>query len=428
MERIPPHNLEYETSIIAGCILWPDQRETVLDILTPENFYRTAHQKIYQSISTLVNQKEPVDLNTIVNQLRKTNDIEGCGGAVRIGEIVEAGTPPDPEHYAQKILQMSKARDLINASLRTLDACYSYQDDFSNIIDNAQRSVIEIDDGEKARFMTMDELTEKSVERYQALNAGKGRGGIKTGFTEIDAVTGGFRGSKLIIIAARPRIGKTAMMMTLTRSMAKHGRRVGIFSLEMDKEELDDRLFAMESGLNTMKFATGTGPDGNDWDRLIEAAGRKSQWPVLIDDSGLGLPELKRRCRKMRKAGVEIIFIDQLSKIRGGEGRTKYEKASSIVNQIADLKKELRMPICLLAQINRAGTEAPSLEHLKDTGSLEEDADIVFLGHRKYVYTKHNDDKYKAQWEIAKQRGGPERIIKMNWHPKTTMFSEDTTL
>lgn len=220
----------------------------------------------------------------------------------------------------------------------------------------------------------------------------------------------------------------TAIMMNMATNMAKAGRKIGIFSIEMDKEELVDRLISSKSGVNTIKLASGWGLNSEEWEKITYAAERIYEYPIIIDDTGgLKIQELKRRARKMVKDGIEIIFIDQLSKIRGGKGRSEYEQRSYIVNEIAILKKELRIPICLLAQINRKledrTNKKPTLGDLKSTGSLEEDADLVLLGHRKYEYTKAKEDKHHAEWEIAKHRQGATCNIKMYWNGKTVTFS-----
>ena len=213
------------------------------------------------------------------------------------------------------------------------------------------------------------------------------------------------------------------MLLSMARYQASRGHRVGVFSLEMDSEELVDRLVAMETGINTIKLAGGR-LNENEWKEVTAAGSRISGWKLRIDDQGgLSIGELRRRCRRMAAGGAEIVYIDQLSKITGGDGKNEYEKRSDIVNQLSTLKKEIRIPICLLAQINRmTGTDPPTLSHLKSTGSLEEDADIVLLGHRRYPYFKDVSEINHAQWELAKHRGGPTRLVKLWWEPKQTLF------
>ena len=223
----------------------------------------------------------------------------------------------------------------------------------------------------------------------------------------------------------------TAMMLNMAANMAKAGRKVGIFSIEMDKEELVDRLISSKSGVNSIKLSSGQGITEQEWGTITSAAEGLHEYSIVIDDTGgIKIQELKRRARKMVKNGVEIIFIDQLSKITGGKGRSEYEQKSYIVNEIAILKKELRIPVCLLAQISRKiedrQNKKPTLGDLKSTGSLEEDPDIILLGHRKYEYTKAEEDKHHAEWEIAKHRQGATYNVKMYWNGKTVTFNQRT--
>jgi replicative DNA helicase len=250
--------------------------------------------------------------------------------------------------------------------------------------------------------------------------------GIKTGFRSIDSLTGGFWGALFIIIAARPGIGKTAFMLNMAKNMASCGHRVGIFSIEMDKESLIDRQIASLSGINSIRLRTGR-IGTEDWKAINQAAEKIYNLPIVIDDTGgLTIQELKRRARLMAKKGAEIIFIDQLSKIRGGTGQSDWEKRSCVVNELAEFKKELRIPIVLLAQINRKAedTRKPSLNHLKSTGSLEEDCDLCLIGHRDFPYTRKPEDETKANWELAKNRNGATTDIPMQWDGKTTTFYE----
>jgi len=431
MIGILPHNLDYEKSILAGCLLYPDEKDTALEILGHEDFYRSAHQIIFRAVKYLTRKKEPVDIITVKDCIATNDNSENFGGAFLLAEIINEPIPSNTEHYCLKVKAMSSARKLIETCNDISKACFEPGGDYEAILDKAQADILSVDFGGKDNFITMEDLSIESMERYEAVKNGTFEMGIRTGFHDLDAVTGGgLKGSKFIIIAARPRIGKTAFMLCLARNIARRGHRVGIFEIEMDKEELDDRLMAMETGFNTLKFTAGRGiKEQADWDILNNAAGKKAKWQIWIDDTGgLSIQELKRRSRKLKKLGVEIIFIDQLSKITGGHGRSEYEKKTDIVNQLAELKKELRMPVVLLAQVNRKledrSNKAPTLGDLKATGSLEEDSDIILLGHRPYEYDKEKEDPHLAYWEVAKNRGGPEWMSKMRWDPKKTMFQD----
>lgn len=426
-----PQSIEAEEAILSGILFDNSTLLEVVDILLPQDFYRTSHQKIYSSVLDLYRSKEPVALPTLTNKLKEAGVLEECGGATYLVTLVS--TVPlavNPEHYAKIIKKASVGRQLIAAANEIAKSAYDPQLNILDVLDEAQTKIINI----KAEtgnddFAWVQDLVIQRVEQYEKMAKQKGVLGIQTGFSDIDRLTGGFRGSKFIVIAARPRIGKSAIMLNMAAHMASAGHKVGIFSIEMDKEELIDRLVAAKSGVNSIKLLSGQGLSEENWGKINSAAEIIYSYPIVIDDTGgLKIQELKRRSRKMVKDGVEIVFIDQLSKIRGGKGRSEYEQRSSVVNEIAILKKELRVPICLLAQINRKledrTSKKPTLGDLKSTGSLEEDSDLILLGHRKYEYTKAEEDKHHAEWELAKHRQGATCNVEMYWNGKTVTFSE----
>ena len=432
-DRLPPQDIQTEQSVLASCLLDAESLQTALEILKPEDFYSTSHLNIFKTFQYLIRNKKPVDLTTVTACLLEFKKLDEIGGASYLSNLLnECPLAVNIETYSETVKSKSILRQLIEIQTRSIDACYSaVSADLPDMLDATQKAILSIEPGNyKDSYVTMSDLTGQSYIRYEALQEGKGDKAIKTGLPTVDRLTGGgFRGSKLILIAARTRIGKTSMLTTMSRTMAINGHKVGIFSIEMDKEELDDRFTAAETGINSLKLSSGRGLSADDWIEINNAAETKVNWPVLIDDQGgLNVLELKRRARKMKKAGVEIIFIDQLSKIKSGIKGSLYEQNTYIVNELATLKKELRMPIVLLAQINRKledrQNKKPTLGDLKSTGSLEEDPDIVLLIHRNYEYTKKEDEKYEGELEIAKQRSGPCRNIKLNWTPKITTFTE----
>ena len=428
--NLPPQSLEAEESVISAIMVRNETYLDIADILTPSDFYSSAHQKIFAAMIKLFGKKEPVDLTTLANILRKQGQLEEIGGAVYLARLIDE-TPfaVNASHYAKIVCEKSCLRVLIERANTIIKRCFEDSEDAGIILDGAQKEITSINiGGQNETFTTMEELTCQTYEYLEALNAGKAPKGIKTGFWELDMLTGGFIGSKLIILGARPRIGKTSMMLNMSANMAQNGHKVGIFSIEMDKEELDIGLLSAESGINSMRLRFGTGPDKYDWEKIQQASERKSTWPIIIDDTGaLPIMELCRRARKMKKEGCEIIFIDQFSKIRGNKRKNKFEEATEIVERLGDLKKELRMPVVLLAQINRKledrGDKKPILADFKNTGQLEEEADIALLLHREEEYYPLPENEGKANLEIAKHRGGPCRDIALSWDAKRTLFT-----
>ena len=356
--------------------------------------------------------------------------IEEVGGPAYIASLLDAPAPSNVKYATGVIKDYSVRRTLIQACHEIQTKAYGPCCDIPVLLDESQRKILDLGQcGVTDSFCSMRDLTNQRLDRYAAAKDNKRIPAVPTGFPTIDRLTGGgFRWSKLVIIAARPRIGKTALMLNMARHMAFKRRKVGIFSLEMDKEELDDRWMAGESGVNSMRLINGM--DDQEWQRVVGAAEVKAEWPILIDDyGGLTVEELSRRAREMVKMGCEVIFIDQLSKIKCDQKKSAWEANTQNVIAVSHLKKGLKIPVVLLAQVNRKITEAankrPTLETLKMTGALEEEADIILLGHRDYVYTHDEKDADNAVWEIAKQRQGPEWTVEMKWDAKKTRFYEE---
>ena len=425
MNKLPPQNLEAEKIILAGILIDPEQGREALDAVRVSDYYNGNHQLIFQAALDLAARKERIDLVTIKSRLAETGDLEKIGGQGYLAEITDYMTV-SVLPACRKVREMANRRALITKAAGIQAAAFDTTSDFSETLDKAQAAILGIDSGQADSFQDMQTMTIQSMNRYGHKHE---HTGIKTGFSVLDRYTGGLGGSILVIISARPGMGKTSMMLSMTRNMAGTGHMVGVFSIEMDGQQLMDRLFSMETGINSVRLSTRARITKEEADLITTAADTVAAWPILIDDTGgLAISELKRRCRRMKKTGVEIIFIDQLSKITGGQGRSEYEKKTDVVNQVAALAKELRIPVVLLAQINRniegRADKSPTLADLKSTGSLEEDSDIILLGHREYVYSQDPADKYRAQWELAKHRAGPTRKIEMAWNPKLTLFED----
>ncbi|HUT43149.1 MAG TPA: replicative DNA helicase [Desulfobacterales bacterium] len=428
--NLPPQSIEAEESVLSAIMVRNEMYLDVIDILTASDFYRSAHQKIYSAMVKLFLNKEPIDLTTLTHILRKQGQFEKIGGAVYLAKLInEVPLAVNAPHYAQIVREKACLRKLIEKGSTIINRCFEDSDNAAIILDDAQREITSIHiGGQNETFTSMEKLTCQTYEYLETLNSGKAPKGIKTGFWELDMLTGGLIGSKLIILGARPRIGKTSMMLNIVANMAKNGHKVGIFSIEMDQEELDISLLSAESGINSMRLRFGTGPDKYDWEKIVRASEQKSKWPIIIDDTGaLSIMELCRRARKMKRDGCEVIFIDQFSKIKGDRGKNKFEEATAIVERLGDLKKELRIPVVLLAQINRKledrGNKKPTLADFKNTGQLEEEADIALLLHREEEYYPSPENKGEGNLEIAKHRGGPCRDIHLRWDAKRTKFT-----
>lgn len=431
MSQIPPHDFDIEGSILSGCLLYSDLLDVAIDLIIPEDFYKTANSIIFSAIKGLLNNQHEINEISVVVYLKESKEIEKVGGVSYVASISETyPIPANMATFCEKLKNLSRLRKIINVCMSTSQQCFDCSMDSTEIINTFQTSALNLDDEIKSDFITKEELTTQSLERYQQINNGKTDTSIKTGYPTLDKyLGGGFKGGKLVIIAARPGVGKTALMCNLVANMCSHGVSCGVFSLEMDKEDLDDRWIASEADMNTMKLSQPPGPAQDEWNRILRAADHQSFWPLLVDDrGGLTIEDIKRRARKMVKAGAQIIFIDQLSKIGGNRKMSVFERNTFHVEEIGSLKKSLKIPVVLLAQLNRdleqRTDKKPQLSDLKNTGQLEEEADIVLLGFRKFIHTKKEEDRSHAEWDIAKNRQGATRNLEMFFNDKRMRFDE----
>ncbi len=425
-----PHNLEAEKTVISAILQYPEIVPELVDMIEPGDFYNPKHSIIFQGVCDLVSRKEPVDLATIAD----TVDVQFPAVGSYLSEIADKAPTSQVQNHVRLVLEHSALRQAISLCNKSLSDLYNCNGNASDVIDEIQTKFLQLGvRGTKQQYETMRELMHQTIDRYRSLREGKERG-IKTGFFLLDQATGGFRGSQFIVIAGRPGMGKSSLALNMADYCGQCAIPCGIFSLEMDKEEWNDRHITLKTGISTSRLNKDGGADARDWQSIMNAASIISKYPVMLDDSGgLTVAEIKRRARLMVKNGARIIFIDQLSKIRG-RGKDRFEKAANVVNELSTFPKEVRIPIVLLAQINREAerrggqgvtrwTHKPTVSMLKDTGTLEEDADIVLLVYRPYVYTKAREDDGFANVEIAKHRGGPTLDIELKWDGRRMAFS-----
>ncbi len=425
-----PHNLEAEKTVISAILQYPEIVPELVDMIEPGDFYNPKHRIIFQGVCDLVSRKEPVDLATIAD----TVDVQFPAVGSYLSEIAEKAPTSQVQNHVRLVLEHSALRQAISLCNKSLSDLYNCNGNASDVIDEIQTKFLQLGvRGTKQQYETMRELMHQTIDRYKSLREGKERG-IKTGFFLLDQATGGFRGSQFIVIAGRPGMGKSSLALNMADYCGQCAIPCGIFSLEMDKEEWNDRHITLKTGISTSRLNKDGGADARDWQSIMNAASVIAKYPIMLDDNGgLTVAEIKRRARLMVKNGARIIFIDQLSKIRG-RGKDRFEKAANVVNELSTFPKEVRIPIVLLAQINREAekrggqgvtrwTHKPTVSMLKDTGTLEEDADIVLLVYRPYVYTKAREDEGFANVEIAKHRGGPTLDIELKWDGRRMAFS-----
>jgi replicative DNA helicase len=422
----PPHNADMEASILAGCMLFADVRDDVLDSLSEHDFYRIEHQRVYQAICKLA-AKGTVDMLSVADQLKADGSKDPAG---LVSKITDTPVPVDHLQTCDTIRRYAHLRHIIDICTSTLRAAYSGNTaEYDLVAAMFQSQALSVGDGLKASWVEKEALTLESLTRYEDLRDGAKSPAIRTGYRDLDRVTGGgFRGGKLIIVAARPAVGKTALMCNLVANMCNTGACVAVFTLEMSRQDIDDRWIAAGAKVNVIKLTTEPGPDFDEWERINAAADRQMQWRLFVDDTPATSTELVRRIKRVRKQGAEIVFIDQLSAIAGNRNKDTWERNTEHVEALKFLKKEINIPIVLLAQLNRdlekRSDKRPQLSDLKNTGQLEEDADIVILGYRPFIYSGDESVKHLAEWNVAKNRQGPTFNIRMHWRGECQLFND----
>jgi len=423
-----PHNTRSEAAILS-LLLAPTASITdkgeIFDSLRAEDFYDLRHQEIFRACIHLYNSKQPIDT------LTATQVVEGKfpNPGTFISSITDELTAISIEHYTGVVRNYSTARAAIQLLTKYNDELRSLKGDSVNeiasVLDEIQGEILQIDARSKMNFYEPRTLMSDAIQEYQALNKGTKDIWIRTGFKLLDDVIS-VRGSKLIVIAARPGVGKSAFAISTMRNMMHAGHKVALFELEMDRLDVTNRWVSQEGNLNMLQLTYDAGPGPAAWEKIMRAGGTIYEWPALVDDEGgLSVHELKRRIRMAKKKGAQCIFVDQLSQIRG-EGKAEYERNTGILQELSKLKKQIRIPIFLLAQINRRSEEkgnvGPALHMLKSTGALEEEADIVLLIDRPYIRSRSPEDKGKAIVDIAKNRNGATGKIELEWIDSRAMF------
>lgn len=429
--RIPPQNLDIETSILSTILLHNDP--VAYDILTVEDFYRSAHGKIFNACKLLADKQEPVDLVSVVNKLKELNQLQEVGGAHYIAQLTGEPISPKIEYHAAKLRELATLRKIIELSYITAQKCFDNTGNFESILNDFQVSAAKIETGNSTdRPVTMAKLSELAVDRYEAIQDSGGIGpGLKTGFVDLDRLTCGLQDGDFILLAARPSMGKTALALNIAENIADiDGGKIAIFSLEMAKSQLYDRIMASNSRINSMRFKSGRFSQ-DDWMRITDAASRIAEWQVWIDDTpSLHYTEIRRRARWLKaNKGIDIVIVDYLQLVQGDiHTHRKIDEIDSISHGMKALAKELSVPVLVLSQLSRKVEERPKkrpiLSDLRESGTLEQDADVVLFIYRDDYYNpdEGNPNKGKADIIIAKNRNGPTCDFRLAWLEQITRF------
>jgi replicative DNA helicase len=440
LERPLPQNADAERSVLGAILLDNHVINAAIEKLKPEDFFLDQHRRIFNHMIQLAEAQQAIDLVTLSDQLHRKGELEAAGGAAYLAQLVD-GVPriSNLEHYARIIKEKALLRNLIHASHAIQQTAMEAEEDADAILDRAESSIFQIaEDRVRAGLVSMKDVVHANMERLERIiTEGKRITGLATGYSQLDNLTSGLQPSELIILAARPSVGKTALALNIAENTALHQQAsVAIFSLEMSKESLLMRLLASVARVDAHKFRTGH-LRREDWREMAQALAQLSAAPLWIDDSGSAtVTEIGAKARRLKRdRGLSLVIVDYLQLIAArGRFSNRNEEVSSITRGLKALAKELKAPVLVLSQLTRAPEReerSPQLADLRESGAIEQDADVVLFIHRKNLFKKKGDvtEEERAQTElkIAKQRNGPVDSIPFVFLGKFTRFEEAAT-
>ena len=434
LHKLPPQNLEAEQSVIGGILLDNQSLNSVLEILNIEDFYSEAHRKIFAAIVELYDKNEPSDLITLSNVLKSKNQLDQAGGVSYLSSLADnVPSAANISHYSKIVKEKAILRRLIGTATEIFNKSYNAGADIDTVLDEAEHAIFEISENKiRPAFSPFKDIIKESVKTIEKLYERKELvTGVPTGFEKIDYLTSGLQKSDLIIIAGRPSMGKTAFALNIAQYAALVASiPVAIFSLEMSKEQLAFRMLSSEAKVDSQRIRRGFLGEV-DWPKLISAAGRLSEALIFIDDSpAITALEMKAKARRLKsEVDLGLIILDYLQLMRsGGYKESREQEISEISRSLKALAKELNVPVVALSQLNRKvedrSDKRPQMADLRDSGAIEQDADLIAFIYRDEVYNKseENTEKGFAEIIIGKQRNGPTGLVKLHFQEQFTRF------
>ena len=434
-ERVPPQNIEAEQSVLGAMLIKKEAITQAQELLRPDDFYREAHRIVFETMLELAGDNEAVDLVTLTEALRKKEMLEKVGGISFITALANyVPTAANIVYHAQIVKEKSELRHLIDAATEIASAAYEATDDVKDIMDDAEKKILAVAaDQTGGAFEPIRNIVIDTVGRVETLYENQGGlTGISTGFRDLDRDTSGLQKSDLILVAARPSMGKTAFTLNIATYAAMHGHTVAFFSLEMSKEQLVQRMLCSEGGIDSQRLRTGQLEDA-DWDRLINTADRVSKASIYIDDTaGINVMDLRSKARRLKaEHGLDLIVIDYLQLMQGrarSSSDNRQQEISEISRSLKALARELDVPVVALSPLSRSvesrTVKKPMLSDLRESGSLEQDADIVMFLYREDYYDQETERKNITEVIIAKHRNGPIGTIELFFQKEFTKFRD----
>ena len=441
-DRVPPQNIEAEQSVLGAMLIEKEAIPKVMEILRDTDFYREAHRVIFNAMLELYNKNEAVDMITVTEILKRDNKLEDVGGIAYVTSLANAvPTAANVTYHASIIEEKSILRQLVSVSTQIASMGYEANDDVKNIIDSAESKILEISNRKKtADFTPINEIVLDSFKSIEALMGNKnGLTGLPTGFEDLDNLTSGLHGSDFIILAARPSMGKTAFALNVVQNVAiRAAKKVGgapktvaFFSLEMSKEQLVQRMLCAEANIDSQRLRIGELRD-EDWAMLINTADTLSSANIYIDDTaGITAMDMRSRARRLKaEHGLDLIVVDYLQLTQGSGKKNnngdRQQEVSEISRSLKALARELDVPVIALSQLSRSvearQVKRPMLSDLRESGSLEQDADIVAFLYREDYYNPETENKNITELIIAKHRNGPVDTVNLFFHKQYTKF------
>ncbi|HWR10002.1 replicative DNA helicase [Sporomusa sp.] len=437
IDRVPPQNVEAEQSVLGAMMIEREAISKVSEIIRPEDFYREAHRLIYKAMLELFNKNDAVDLVTVVEVLRRDEKLEPAGGIAYVSALANSvPTAANVMYHARIVEEKALLRNLINTATHVAGMGYEANEEVAVIMDKAEKMILEVSSRKAGQeFASIKNIIFDVFDKVSELYSSKGGiTGLSTGFKDLDKLTSGLQPSDLILIAARPSMGKTAFVLNIAQNIAiKEKHSVAFFSLEMSKEQLVQRMLCAEAPIDAQRLRIGE-LENNDWDKLVRAADRLAAAPIFIDDTaGITVMEMRSKARRLKiEHDLKLIIIDYLQLMQGSAGSSRSENRQQEISEISRslkaLARELKVPVIALSQLSR-GVESrqvkkPMLSDLRESGSLEQDADIVAFIYREDYYEPETERKNITDIIVAKHRNGPVDSIQLFFHKQFTKFSD----
>jgi len=439
LHKLPPQNLEAETSVLGSILIDAEAISKIADLLSSDDFYKNSHTQIFEVMLELYSEREPIDLLSLTNRLEEKQVLDKVGGRSYLAELTNSVvTSSNILSYAQIVQKKAALRKLIHAAQEITALGYSEEEKVDSLLDEAEQKIFQISQKHlKQNFIPVRSILDETFERIDEMHREGGKiRGLPTTYYDLDAKLAGLQKSDLVILAARPSMGKTTLALDIARQIGKNKHPVGIFSLEMSKEQLVDRMLCAEAGVDLWRMRTGKLSDreeDDDFPRIGHAMSVLSEAPIFIDDSATAnIMELRTKARRLKaEHGLELIIIDylQLMEGRSKSSENRVQEVSEISRALKALARELNIPVLALSQLSRAVESErppiPKLAHLRESGSIEQDADVVLFIYREYMYKREDTDPDRrniAEVFIAKHRNGPTGKVELIFNEEKVRF------